>query len=1502
MKKFYFMLVALLTAFGLTANAADVVKAGQRYDITETGSVDIEFDTEEAVPDGKSVVVFYYTSDPAHPFLFGTNYKSCAYNNEDGYVRMWCKMAHNKKANGAEHLNIYGYVTAGEYWCYTICDDADVETVASPLGGGEGGGEGNKRPTPVVITKGATVTPSTVYDLPFSGMTGYVSDNLVTLNPGATADQYVVVFLNAPSVTTKIIDFKNIFYTAADKNYAAGASIENSEDGTFSFRRYYCQGAQAQLDVYAEDMNGYDAGYTWSYAIVNSLDEVSTVKNPYDLGGGSTPDPDPVVPGQDIENAIVLTVGTPAEFKTSGDRNVVYVKIVPTDDGTVTMNVSGEPNNKKWMEEGVMQYGALKQNYFTNGNQFDVVAGKTYYCLYNYAEATEGTISYAMATAEEGETRGKAIILTANCDQNLHGVAHSDDDYFDTTTWFKLDNAALAGMKLMTIKIAGNNETWIKLWKGEEEIKSYAMGTGSGMLAKNSTVQFDIDLSEGEYYVSISQDDVNGVATFTFSDVVPGQSIGTAIDAVLGNNSVAKNAWYKYTHVGEPKMVSVSGVNTIVNADEGLVAQDDDVRIGFVMGDGETIYFQATTIGFTISEREIVDGEMADKPLDITGKDDFAFTLNGGASDALRYMKYVASEDGTFMYGTTNAKVIENAFGASVKDVTTGKTVNIVQEEADFGEPYFIYTWTVTAGHEYLVEQTLVNNLGTVQFLTVFTPAEPGETAGKAIDIALNVPQDLGRKAAKAKFFKFTAEEAGEYLVSAQVTGYVRQYDAEGNSETIQKDYANGTEFHNATVTLAEGESVVFSCEPSGEIEHVAGGVQDFFIPNYYALVSKVGDVNLGMDISNPEVIEPNDNMAIDTYNIWYGPIVVNADEPLVVKVAGYEASNESAAVFFANEQGQWINKSDDIAYAVDGNNHVYTLYAKDEARIIYLMSSGVTAGGSWLYNNGQDAVDPEPEIQYSFDVTPALAIDYDRNLLTATFTVPATVSDETGENTIATPQIGIFAENATCATTQATLEYRGGEGSYNVGDEVVFTFSIPEGALVEGENEVTVNFECYDPKNVTINVKPATVLMATPIVVELGAPVFGEQIAEGAEIAAADWQGIELSFPENNLGDVVLKEGETIEVVATANLYDRERNAYPTTISFVGEKLEAARICAMTTLADGMGYTFEIAAGALKVQKITAGPVEDEITTLWMNDEAITLSFSTAEVKVIEVAGVFADAEEYDLTVTKTANISVAATNVEDNYIVAIEGVVYDREGFSAPVVAQGTIADGVNIDLSGLSYDKAYTLYINTLQIGDDAEWFYSAKAEDDTPLYLINFATKKAPIISNVKIGTPTLAVVDQRINITFVDNNFAETCPEIDFNNCSELAFACPVEIFCDGTDINNVYVADNWVVNPNGGPIAISQTMAQGGHYKVTIPEASLIITTYTDGDFLGKVVYTNAEAIVMEFDYDGPTAIAGVSTAADASVKVFSLSGVRLNTVQKGQINIVGGKKVFIRK
>ncbi len=142
-------------------------------------------------------------------------------------------------------------------------------------------------------------------------------------------------------------------------------------------------------------------------------------------------------------------------------------------------------------------------------------------------------------------------------------------------------------------------------------------------------------------------------------------------------------------------------------------------------------------------------------------------------------------------------------------------------------------------------------------------------------------------------------------------------------------------------------------------------------------------------------------------------------------------------------------------------------------------------------------------------------------------------------------------------------------------------------------------------------------------IPVELGQPNFGDRVIDGMEIAVEDWQGINLSFPENNLETACAEALEmgAIQISGDAKLYTMDKEE-PISEHFASSDPEFGKIFGRVNLEPGKTYFFEIEAGALKVEDMSEMDWETfEGKVLYTNEEAITLRFTTAEASDVEVA-----------------------------------------------------------------------------------------------------------------------------------------------------------------------------------------------------------------------------------------------------------------------------------------
>lgn len=791
-------------------------------------------------------------------------------------------------------------------------------------------------------TDGGLVEAGKLYEVPSGSF-----DIDYTTTEAIPAGQTVVVFY----YTHKQVNFtpRNFAFGTGYKEFSYSNEVD--ADRNLVVRIYDTKGiVKAGMPLLINLYSPLEEGGEWAYVICSEADK-QTVASPF---GTAIADQ----PGQTEETAFALTTApqsvTAAPSKTSATAYVIYAKFTAEAEGKVFFNFPADATAHYFKAEG----DSYKTFSFENG--CSVLPGQTYYVWFIYNKAVSGNISYELVKPQEGEARSTAIPVTATETYALLGKPSIGTDYYyNVTTWFHVDAAATEGKHQMAVTLSGENSGEVALWaEGQADpVKAYGIGKGTGMIPFNSTINFDINPGQS-YFVSITQDNTGGKATFDFKTVEPGQTKSTALEATTGYNDAIAGYWYRYTHSGETMTIAISNVANVYNQNDGFVASGGDVAVGFRIKDGETIYFQAASDNFTIKSVTISEGMTPDMPVILTLGEyggSFSFQLNGAESDVTRYIQYTATESGTIMYGTDHKQVVEMALGSTVTDKTTGRYVSVVQQKQNFGSEYYTYAWQVTAGHTYLIEQTLVGNLGDVTFMATFEPAVQGEVLENPIPVSLAEAYSLGRKQNLVKYFCFTAQEEGTYQLSAHVQGYVRYYDEAGASVAIPKDYVGGTDFHNETFTLAAGQKLVFSVEPNADIEHLSVGIQDFFIPDHFVMIGRTDEA--GQTFGMPQQASQNHFYDLTPANTWYGPVVIPAGEAFEINVLDTK-SNTGATIFFANEKGQWINTEQEIQYVASGSGHTYTLLPAKVDRAIYLMSCGFTTKGYWFWGDLETGIE----------------------------------------------------------------------------------------------------------------------------------------------------------------------------------------------------------------------------------------------------------------------------------------------------------------------------------------------------------------------------------------------------------------------------------------------------------------------------------------------------------------------------------------------------------------
>ena len=300
--------------------------------------------------------------------------------------------------------------------------------------------------------------------------------------------------------------------------------------------------------------------------------------------------------------------------------------------------------------------------------------------------------------------------------------------------------------------------------------------------------------------------------TLSLREPAAGESFGTAIAANWGENAIngpAGDYWFAYTsELDAVYSFATTGTLKHVNFIAGveLMVADNVYRVDA----GETIYVCVTTTTdegntFTVSGKEIVDGEYCDRPIYFELGQDLA--VAGRGTDC--FYSFFAEENGFALFTSTNWSV-------HFREECGGRRLNpdetITEKNGDI---IYSYKLPVSEGQSYIVEVTAVSEDITIS--TGFESAVSGDVCATAVAInALDEKINIDYAFEASKWFKYTATKDGFYTVksklgyAANMTTKIDDCDAAetnaGSDNSEKNAYMGG--YKMARVYLAKGQTL----------------------------------------------------------------------------------------------------------------------------------------------------------------------------------------------------------------------------------------------------------------------------------------------------------------------------------------------------------------------------------------------------------------------------------------------------------------------------------------------------------------------------------------------------------------------------------------------------------------------------------------------------------------------------------------------------------------------
>ena len=446
---------------------------------------------------------------------------------------------------------------------------------------------------------------------------------------------------------------------------------------------------------------------------------------------------------------------------------------------------------------------------------------------------------------------------------------------------------------------------------------------------------------------------LNAAVALKLREPKVGESFNAAIAVNFGENAIngaAGDYWFAYTAMGDSVYSfetsgTIKHVNFIAGVEQKVA--DNIYRVDA----GETIYVCVTTTTnegntFTVSGKEIADGEYCDRPIYFElGQD---ITIAGYGVDC--YHSFIAEENGFAVFTSTNWSV-------HFREECGGRRLNPDETITEVGgDIIYTYKLPVNEGQSYIVEVNAVSEDITVS--TSFESANYGDVCTTAVTInELDKKINIDYTFEAAKWYKYTATRDGFYTIKAKL-GYAANMTTKvGDCDAAEINAGNDNEASNAymggykaaKVYLTEG-NIVYIYTKTGRSNN-----ETEFSAEFYLSVSYAGEARPGEDaavaiqaVANKEyTVLKND---AEGYEQWYTYTIPAEKEAVFTlsTVVKYFTNNfsfyrEDKTTTMSTGKGDYTQenitneKNETIGKRI-------TFAAADEARTIFFKLSTVNA------------------------------------------------------------------------------------------------------------------------------------------------------------------------------------------------------------------------------------------------------------------------------------------------------------------------------------------------------------------------------------------------------------------------------------------------------------------------------------------------------------------------------------------------------------------------------
>ena len=402
----------------------------------------------------------------------------------------------------------------------------------------------------------------------------------------------------------------------------------------------------------------------------------------------------------------------------------------------------------------------VTQNISTNDHEFIVEKNKTYIVILPNSRPTEVTFKMTQQGLGGSALFPKPI-----------SAFPATLDLKKGNNYYAFSHTLIGDKKMLEIAAAADwNGTITYMEDPSENSTELAADEVSGV-ATTFTKNVDTRYLYGkEVIVNFNMTDKTSLAsavTLKLRAPKAGESFDTAIAAKWGENTIngpAGDYWFAYTaEMDAVYSFATTGTLKHVNFTAGVeqLVADNVYRVDA----GETIYICVTTTTdeentFTISGKEIVDGEYCDRPIYFELGEDI--TVTGRGVDC--FFSFFAEENGFATFTSTNWSV-------HFREECGGRRLNPDETITEKGDDIiYSYRLPVSEGQSYIVEVTAVSEDITIS--TGFESAVAGDVCATAVAIkVLDEKININYTFETSKWYKYTATKDGFYTVKSKL-GY----------------------------------------------------------------------------------------------------------------------------------------------------------------------------------------------------------------------------------------------------------------------------------------------------------------------------------------------------------------------------------------------------------------------------------------------------------------------------------------------------------------------------------------------------------------------------------------------------------------------------------------------------------------------------------------------------------------------------------------------------------